>query len=97
VPRRLVQIRIDRHHEVERGERPIELRAVGRGEHGIAGDRDHPAKAALALREDLLGEDRHRELAAELGEAADTALPAPVAALPHRLVPEHPVGREHVR
>ena len=37
VPGRFVDIEIDRHHELKAGERPIQLTAVRRRQHGVPG------------------------------------------------------------
>ncbi len=66
----LVEVRIDRDHEIEPGQRLLELAAVRRREHRVAGGGDERTDPPLAGRQDLLGERRHRELAAELRQPA---------------------------
>ncbi len=93
VPGGLVPVEIDRDHQLEPGQRTFEPRAVRRREHRIAGEGDERADAAFALRLHLFGKGGHRQLAAELGQAANAALPrAEVAAIAHAGGEGHEVG-----
>ena len=76
VPRGLVAVEIDRDHVLEPGKGPVQARAVGRGEHRVAGERDQGPDAALSFRVDFLGERRGRQLASKLGQASHPAAPA---------------------
>ena len=94
VARRLVEVAVDRDHEVERLERPVELAAVRRREHRVAGDGHERADAPVAGRQDLLGERGDRELAAELRQSAHAAAaPRVVAALAGARGERHEVDR----
>ena len=70
---RLVEVRVDGHHEVERRQRPVEPPAVRRRQHRVAGDGDDGAHLPVARRVDLLGQRRGRELADDLGRAPHAA------------------------
>ena len=57
----LVEVRVDADHEVEPVERLVEPVAVGRGQHGVAGDGDQGAdRLPSPGRVDLLGERGER-------------------------------------
>ena len=73
VPRRLVQVGIDRDHVLEAGQGAVETAAVGGRQHGVAGGRHERADLAGARRLDLLRQHGHRVLPAELGQAAHAA------------------------
>ena len=57
---RLVEVDVDRGHEVERVEGPAEPRAVGGREHRVAGDADERLDLPVAGRLDLLAHARRR-------------------------------------
>ena len=82
VPGGLVEVDVDRDHEVEPVERLAEPRAVGRRQHRVAGQREQRADLALARRLDLLAQHADRQLAAELREAAHPAAPRVQVAAP---------------
>src|SRR5262249_47251595 len=63
----------DGDHELERREGAVELRAVGRREHGVAGGRHERPNLPLPLGEDLLCQRRDGILPRELGQASDAA------------------------
>ena len=60
VPGGLVEVDVDRGHEVEAGERPVEPCAVRRGEHRVAGDGQHRPDLPVAGGLDLLAQRRRR-------------------------------------
>ena len=70
VARRLVPVDVERHHRVELREGARQALSVGHGRDGVARERDERADVA---RLDLLGQAGDGELAAELGQPADTA------------------------
>jgi hypothetical protein len=72
----LVQIRVDRDHEVERLKSLFESTGVGCGQRGIAGDRDQETNLAVTGSFDLVGQGCHRQLSQHLGEALGTTVPA---------------------
>src|SRR4029079_14684910 len=65
----------------------------GRGEHGVAGDRQHGVDLPLARRLDLLAHDRGRKLAAVLRDAAHAAAPQVVVARTDELAGDEVYGR----
>ena len=73
VARRLVQVRVDRDHVLERAERAVDARPVRRGEHRVARARDERADLSGPRRLDLLGEHGDRQLASRLLELAHAA------------------------
>ena len=75
----LVDVDVDRDHEVELVGRRRERTRVRRRDEWVAGDRHQGAHAALAGRRDLLREPHDRQLAEDLGPAAHAAAPAPHA------------------
>ena len=75
----LVQVEVDRDHELELGEGGLESAAVRGGQHRVAGRGDERLDLPGSGRVDLLGEGGRRELASELREASDPA-PTPVVA-----------------
>ena len=74
VARGLVAVEIDGDHVLESLQRSVEARAVGRRQHGVAGEGDERADA-VAGRVDLLGECGGGQLTAELGQAAHATAP----------------------
>ena len=93
VARGLVAVRVDRDHEIEPGEGPLEAGPVGGGEHRVAGDGHERPHLAGAGSLDLLGEGGHRPLPRELREAADPAASlVEVPPLPDPLGEGHRVG-----
>jgi len=85
VPGGLVDVDVHGRHEVEAGQGPAESLAVGGRRHRVAGHGQGRADLAVARSEDLVGQGRDGELAAELGEVAHPAAPAvPVAAAHER-------------
>ena len=80
--RRLVDVDVDRHHELERFESGVEAPAVGRRQDGVAGDRDQRADLALPRRVDLLREGDDGQLAHGLGQPAHARRVAVQAGLP---------------
>ena len=88
VPRRLVDIDVDGHHELELLEGLVQLLAVRSREHRIARDGDHRTDLAFALGEDLLCHHRRRILAERLGKLAHARVPsADTEALATTLLP----------
>jgi ATP-dependent helicase/nuclease subunit A len=81
VPGRLVEVRVDRHHDVELAERALEPARARRRQDRVAGHGEEGADLAPARRLDLLGQRGHRQLAAELRVAAHARAPARVAAV----------------
>ena len=73
---RLIDVGVQRDHQLERLEGRAQPTRVGRREERVPGDREQGADAALALGLDLVGEGRDRELAEGLREAADAGAPA---------------------
>ena len=90
----LVQIDVDRDHEVEVRERTLEAISVGGGEGGVARDGEQCAHLPLARRLHLLGETRGRELAQHLEGAAH---PGAVSVEPDSAAGARAVGRRHER
>ena len=80
VARGLVEISINRDDVLERGEGAIEAAPVGRREHGVPGDGDERSHAPRSAHFDFVGERRHRQVAAELGQMARAAAPPIVGA-----------------
>ena len=87
----LVDVDVERDHEVERLDRRLERAGVGRRDQRVAGDRDQRPDLALARGRDLLGEPDDRQLAEDLGPAADPARPAADRDMP---LPTGPVPAE---
>ena len=77
VARGLVDVDVERDHEVQRLQRALQAAGVRRRQRGVAGQGDERAHLALAGRVDLLGQAGHRQLAVGLAEAAHAARPAP--------------------
>ena len=77
VARGLVEVDVEREHEVQALQGPVQPRAVGRGQHRVARDGDQRADLALARRLHLLREHPDRQLAEHLGRPADARVPAP--------------------
>ena len=75
VPGGLVDVDVDRGHEVQGVEGLAQAPAVGRREHRVAGDRQHRVDLPLARRLDLLAHHRGGQLAAVLRDAAHPAAP----------------------
>ncbi len=71
--RGLVEVDVERDHEVELAQRARQPLAAGHREHGVAGERDERADLALARGLHLLGHGGRGEHAAELGQPADAA------------------------
>ncbi len=78
----LVSVEIDRHHEVERGKRGVERRAVRSARDGVSRHRDETAYLLRAGRDNLLGEGCDGQLSAELRQAAHPRMKAGKAS-PH--------------
>ena len=78
VPRGLVQVEIDRHHEVEPAERPLEPRAVRSREHRVAGEADEAAHLTRAGRLHLLGHRHRGQRAEKFRQPAHPRAPASV-------------------
>ena len=81
VPGGLVEVDVDRDHEVQPGERLVQPRAVGGGRapgcrRPSAAPRTWPSPGVS----DLVGQRRDRQLAADLGQAAHPAAPPVVVA-----------------
>ena len=79
VARRLVDVDVDRHHELELLERRADSLPVGCREDGVAGQRDHGADLARARGLDLVRQHGRREIAERLRQPAHPALPAVMA------------------
>ena len=81
VARGLVDVVVDRHHELELRQRPREPLPVGRREHGVARDAHEGPHAALPRRLHLFRHDRRRQRPEELRQPAHAGPPpAPVVA-----------------
>ena len=93
MPRRLVDVDVDAHHEVEVVERGGEALAVRRRDDRVAGDRDERADLPVAGRLDLLGHAGGGQLAEDLRRAAH---PAAASARTARRGPS-PIPRVAVR
>ena len=63
----LVDVDVERDHEVERLDGRLERAGVRRRDQRVAGDRDQRPDLALARGRDLLGEPDDRQLAEDLG------------------------------
>ena len=74
---RLVDVDVERDHEVELLDRRLERRRVGGRDAGVAGDGDERSHLALAGSRDLLGKADDGKLAERLRAAGDAARPAP--------------------
>ena len=72
VTRGLVEVRIDRDHEIELFQGLLDLPAVRRRKHRIPSSRDERTDLPFTGRQDLLGERRDGEFTAELRQATDT-------------------------
>ena len=70
VPGGLVEVDVDRGHEVEPVEGFAEPLAVGGGQHGVAGDRQHGADLPVARRLDLLAQRADRAARRRTRDAA---------------------------
>src|SRR5438093_2198613 len=77
--RGLVEVDVDRHHEVELVEGGGEALPVGHGEHWIAGQRHHRADLAQTRGLDLVCKHGGGQIPERLGQATHTALPTVVA------------------
>ena len=75
VPGRLVEVDVDRRHEVQRIERLGQAPAVGGREHRVPGNGEHGPDLALTRCLDLLAEHRDGQLSGVLRQAADPAPP----------------------
>ena len=75
VPGGLVEVDVDRRHEVQAGQGPVERRAVGGRQHRVAGHGQHRADLPVAGRLDLLAQRRDGQLARRLGQPADPGAP----------------------
>ena len=73
VPVRLVDVQVQGDHEVQLLERVGQVGAVGAAEHRVAGQHEERAQLAGAGGADLLGHDRGRPGAHDVGEVADPA------------------------
>ncbi|EAU66865.1 conserved hypothetical protein [Stigmatella aurantiaca DW4/3-1] len=95
VPRRLVEVGVQAHHEVQRRQRLLQPSAVGRGEHRVARHRHQRADLALALGENLIGQRGHGQLPRELRQPPHPALPSAkgAPAHPHGPDPSHHIER----
>ena len=67
----LVHVEVERHEQVELAQRPLERVAVGHRQHRVAGGHEQRADLALARRLDLQREQRGRQVADHVGEAAE--------------------------
>ncbi|MCY1359028.1 hypothetical protein D9M69_455820 [compost metagenome] len=72
----LVDVEVDAEHELQAVQRSLQLTAVGRRQHRVAGHRDQCANLPVARGQHLLGERRHRQLAAVFRQPGNAALPA---------------------
>jgi hypothetical protein len=80
VARGLVDVDVDRGHEVEAAQGAVEPGAVRGREHRVAGDGQHRPDLALAGGLDLLAQRRDRQLAGGLGQVAHPGAPRVVVA-----------------
>ena len=76
MPRGLIEVGIDRQHEVDRVEGIGQAGAVGRGQHRIAADSDHRPDLTVTGCLDLLGEGDGGQFGHHLRIARDAAVPA---------------------
>ena len=74
--RGLVQVDVERDHELEAVKRLDHFVRVWVGQHRIAGHGDEGADLAFSRRQDFLLQRARRQRAAELGQSADAGLPA---------------------
>ena len=73
----LVEVEINRDHEVEVVESSFELHSVGSRQHRVPGHRHQTADPARTLGQNFLGEGGYRQLAAKLGKPAHPAFSPP--------------------
>src|ERR1044072_4195257 len=76
VPGRLVNIEINRDHELEAAERPIQLTAIRRRQDGIAGGSNQSLYLPRTFSQNFLRERCHRQLSGKFRELAHATVPA---------------------
>ena len=93
MPRGLVDVQIDRHHEIEFPERAIETLGVGCRADRISRDREERANSFITRGIDFFRKCRHRKLTEKFGEFPNTTPPTSIGEVPclagtarHRLV-----------
>ena len=79
MPIGLVDIEVQRHHQIQRAQRRVEGRAVGHRQHRIAGEHEQRPQLSWPGRGDLIGDQRRREGAENVWEIADPGTLAVVA------------------
>ena len=72
----LVDVEIQAEHKLQATQRLLQLPAIGRRQHRVAGHGDQGANLPLTRGEHFFRQGRHRQLAAVFRQTGDTALPA---------------------